>query len=177
MFYNYFRRDTMNDLKVKIKYYREKQNMSKSELSRKIGVSPAYITKLENGEKTNPSISVLMKISTALGISVYDLQPSTEAFNYGSNIDKLVEKDIKTLNIGFSEGSSKFLSIEEYKTNIDKYWRSVVEWYPLNKIIGTDFIKLGDTQLKEDEINEIAIFLKLAFELKLNEINSRKKTN
>ena len=37
----------MDTLKEKIKYYREKKNISKSELARQIGVSPAYITKLE----------------------------------------------------------------------------------------------------------------------------------
>lgn len=165
----------MDDLNVKIKFYREKKNMSKSELARKIGVSPAYITKLENGEKTNPSSEVLSKLSFALGISVYDLLPVTEAFDYGSNINKLVEEDIKTLNIDFSGGSSNFLSIEEYKTNIDKYWKSVVKWYPLNTAIGTNLAKLVDSELKDDEINEIANFLKVAFELKINEIESRKK--
>jgi transcriptional regulator with XRE-family HTH domain len=165
----------MNDLKIKLKYYREKQNMSKSELARKIGVSPAYITKLENGEKTNPSISVLMRICTALGITSSDLQPSTEAFDVGSNLNRLAEKDIKTLNIGLVEDSSALLSIAEYKTNIDKYWKSVVEWYPLNKVVGVDFIKLADTELRNTEINEIANFLKTAFELKISEIKSRKK--
>lgn len=165
----------MNDLKIKLKYYREKQNMSKSELARKIGVSPAYITKLENGEKTNPSISVLMRLSTALAITTYDLQPSTEAFDVGSNLNKLAQKDIQTLNIGLVDNSPALLSIAEYKTNIDKYWKSVVEWYPLNKAVGVDFIKLADTELRDTEINEIANFLKTAFELKLNEIKSRKK--
>jgi transcriptional regulator with XRE-family HTH domain len=165
----------MNDLKIKIKYYREKQHMSKSELSRKIGVSPAYITKLENGEKTNPSMSVLMKLSTALGISIYDLQPAIDVFNFGTNINKLVDNDLKVSNIDFSGDSPIFLSIEEYKNNIDKYWKSVVEWYPLNEVVGMDFIKLEDTELKDAEIQEISNFLKTAFELKINEIKSRKK--
>lgn len=165
----------MNDLKIKIKYYREKQHMSKSELSRKIGVSPAYITKLENGEKTNPSMSVLMKLSTALGISIYDLHPAIDVFDFGTNINKLADNDLKTSNIDFSGDSPKFLSIEEYKNNVDKYWKSVVEWYPLNEVVGMDFIKLEDTELKDTEIQEISNFLKTAFELKINEIKSRKK--
>lgn len=167
----------MNDLKVKLKYYREKKNMSKSELARKIGVSPAYITKLENGEKTNPSISVLMRLCYALGITSSDLQPSTEAFDVGSNLNRVAEEDIKTLNIGLVGDSPALLSIAEYKTNIDKYWKSVVEWYPLNKVVGVDFIKLADTELSDTEINEIAFFLKTAFELKLNEIKSRKEVD
>ena len=38
-------------LSEKIKLYRKKNKMTKSELARLINVSPSYITKLENGEK------------------------------------------------------------------------------------------------------------------------------
>lgn len=57
----------------RLKYYREKANISKSELSRIIGVSPSYITKLENGEKTNPSLGVQIKLANALKCSIDNL--------------------------------------------------------------------------------------------------------
>ena len=65
----------MNDLTFnkRLKYYREKSNISKSELARIIGVSPSYITKLENGEKSNPSLSIKIKIANSLGCSISDL--------------------------------------------------------------------------------------------------------
>lgn len=59
--------------KEKIKFYREKINMSKSELARQIGVSPSYITMLENGDKSNPSMEILLKISKVLNIDITEL--------------------------------------------------------------------------------------------------------
>ncbi|MEX0050087.1 helix-turn-helix domain-containing protein [Clostridium butyricum] len=51
-----------------IKEYRENKGMSKSELSRRLNVSPAYITMIENGKKKNPSTNVLLLLSDILGI-------------------------------------------------------------------------------------------------------------
>lgn len=56
------------ELNEKITLYREKINMSKSELARLIDVSPSYITKLESGEKANPSLEIKIKIANALEI-------------------------------------------------------------------------------------------------------------
>lgn len=63
----------MKTLKDKLKYYREKSNMNKSDLAKKIGVSPAYITMLENGEKENPSLEIKLKLADALKIPVTKL--------------------------------------------------------------------------------------------------------
>ena len=49
------------DIKERIKFYREKRNISKSELARQIGVSPSYITMLENGDKKIPSMEILQQ--------------------------------------------------------------------------------------------------------------------
>lgn len=62
-----------SNMKEKIKFYREKLNMSKSELARQIGVSPSYITMLENGDKSNPSMEILLKISKVLNIDITEL--------------------------------------------------------------------------------------------------------
>lgn len=59
----------MNTLGSRIKIFREKKGITKSELARRIDVSPAYITMLENEKKENPSLEKLDKIATALGIS------------------------------------------------------------------------------------------------------------
>lgn len=57
----------------RIKKYREKKKISKSELARMINVSPSYITMLENGSKSNPSEDVIFKISIALGVDYQEL--------------------------------------------------------------------------------------------------------
>lgn len=102
----------MEDLKLKIKYYREKQHMSKSELSSKVGISPEYITKLENGTKENPSISVLIRLSNALGISINDLRPTSEAFDFNVNLNKLDVNDIRMSSFEFLD-SPQFLDSEK----------------------------------------------------------------
>lgn len=63
----------MSSINKKLKYLREKYPMTKSELARRVSVSPAYITMLENGKKDNPSYELLLKISKALDCSITDL--------------------------------------------------------------------------------------------------------
>ncbi|WP_294378212.1 helix-turn-helix domain-containing protein [uncultured Clostridium sp.] len=62
----------MNSINIgeKIENLRKFNKISRSELARRINVSPAYITMLENGKKTNPSIEVLRNIATALAVPV-----------------------------------------------------------------------------------------------------------
>lgn len=57
----------------KIKFLRNSKNMTQQQLSRKSGVSQAYINELENGKKSNPSINVISKLAEALGVSAKDL--------------------------------------------------------------------------------------------------------
>ncbi|EHK2427743.1 helix-turn-helix transcriptional regulator [Clostridium perfringens] len=82
------------NLNEKITFYREKKGISKSQLARDIGVSPAYITKLENGEKTNPSLELKVKIANALEqpLTVF-LENNPTNNNIGSKI-----KSAKILN-------------------------------------------------------------------------------
>ncbi|NRT78640.1 helix-turn-helix transcriptional regulator [Clostridium beijerinckii] len=78
------------ELKNIIKTYREKANISKSKLSRMIGVSPSYITMLESGEKTNPSLEVIVKISKALAIPPEELaDPVTDVIDIYDDLDDL----------------------------------------------------------------------------------------
>lgn len=78
------------ELKNVLKAYREKANISKSKLSRMIGVSPSYITMLESGEKTNPSLEVIVKISKALDIPPEELAgPVTDNIDIYDDLDNL----------------------------------------------------------------------------------------
>lgn len=63
----------MNKLSEKLKEYRAKNNISKSELARLLHVSPAYITTLENGKRKNPSNNLLINISNILDVPLSDL--------------------------------------------------------------------------------------------------------
>ncbi|MFC0561178.1 helix-turn-helix domain-containing protein [Halalkalibacter alkalisediminis] len=56
-----------------IRMIREEKGMTLNELAALSGVSKSYISYIERGMQKNPSISVLEKISTALGIEFIEL--------------------------------------------------------------------------------------------------------
>lgn len=57
----------------KLKELREKQGLSYQKLSDKSGVAASYICSLENGEKKNPSLKVMIKLADALGVNVTNI--------------------------------------------------------------------------------------------------------
>ncbi|AWB31557.1 helix-turn-helix domain-containing protein [Clostridium botulinum] len=54
----------------KIKIIRNKLGLSVYKIAELTGLTPSYISNLENGYKTNPTKDVMDKISTALGQTV-----------------------------------------------------------------------------------------------------------
>ncbi|MDB2045642.1 helix-turn-helix transcriptional regulator [Clostridium perfringens] len=74
--------------------FTEKKRINKSQLARDIGVSPTYITKLENGEKTNTSLELKVKIANVFEqpLTVF-LENNPKSNNIGSKI-----KSAKILN-------------------------------------------------------------------------------
>ena len=51
----------------KVKYYREKQNLTQQELAEKSGVSRNTISSLETQDNVNVTYDIMEKISKALG--------------------------------------------------------------------------------------------------------------
>lgn len=60
-------------LNTKLKSVREAKGMSQFKLSAESGVAQGYISSLEAGEKTNPSLSTLQRLAEALGVPVTEL--------------------------------------------------------------------------------------------------------
>lgn len=58
---------------LNLEQLRRKRKWSKNKLSRLSGVSVAYICDLEQKKYTNPSISILCKLSGALGCTLDEL--------------------------------------------------------------------------------------------------------
>lgn len=54
----------------KLKYYRKKQKLTLKELSEKTGISVGYLSHLENGSRSNPSMKTMYKISQAVNTSI-----------------------------------------------------------------------------------------------------------
>lgn len=63
----------MKELKDLIKFYREKLDLSQRELGEKCGVSNAEISRIESGERRNPSPETLKLISAHIGIPYQEL--------------------------------------------------------------------------------------------------------
>ena len=60
-------------LQTVIKRLRQAKGLSQRALAARVGVSAAYITMLERGKKTNPSLPTLRKLAKALGVPVTEL--------------------------------------------------------------------------------------------------------
>jgi len=60
-------------LKTVIKTLRQAKGLSQRALAARVGVTAAYITMLERGKKTNPSLPTLRKLAKALGVPVTEL--------------------------------------------------------------------------------------------------------
>lgn len=53
-----------------IKAKREEKHISLQDFARDVGISPGYLSQLENGKKSNPKLEVLVKIAQLLGIEL-----------------------------------------------------------------------------------------------------------
>lgn len=94
-----------NAVSERIKSFRKARRFSQDELSRIAGISKGMLVELEKGS-ANPSIAILCKLATALGLSVADIvNISSAPLSYV--IDK---KDIPVLWEGDKGGSARLLA-------------------------------------------------------------------
>lgn len=94
-----------NAVSERIKSFRKARRFSQDELSRIAGISKGMLVELEKGS-ANPSIAILCKLATALGLSVADIvNISSTPLSYV--IDK---KDIPVLWKGDKGGSARLLA-------------------------------------------------------------------
>lgn len=64
---------------AKIVYYRKIRNLRQEELAEKVGITPQYLSRIENGGYTKSvSLSTLMKIAEKLGITMSELMDRVE---------------------------------------------------------------------------------------------------
>lgn len=76
--------ENMEAIGESIRLHRLNNGMSQEQLALNAGVNTSYIGQIERGEK-NPTIKVLAKISSALGISLLTLLSSYESTRGGMN--------------------------------------------------------------------------------------------
>ena len=61
------------ELGQKIRQLREEKGLSLNKLAKNAGISKAYLSQLENDLSKQPSADILLKIASALGITIADL--------------------------------------------------------------------------------------------------------
>ena len=157
----------------KIKFYRNKLNLSQEELAKKCSLSRNAIYNYEKNKRT-PTISVLITISKALNISPTDLLDTS---NTGKTslieLDTInVEKEnTNNLELGINELYNKyFLDLLKWKTinmTPQDYFKFILSLYPLNKT----------NNLTEEDFNELSILFYRFLTLKAHEINIINENN
>jgi len=68
-----------------IKAKREEKEYSLIDFAKRIGISPGYLSQLENGHKTNPKLEIILKIIKELEIDI-DMLLGLEKSNESSNV-------------------------------------------------------------------------------------------
>ena len=65
---------------AKIVYYRKIRNLTQEELAEKVGITPQYLSIIENGGYSkNVSLSTLMKIAGVLDVTMSQLMEGVES--------------------------------------------------------------------------------------------------
>lgn len=64
--------DARSELAKRIKFLRDKGQLSQEELAHRAAIHVTYLSGLENG-KRNPSLTILERLSSALGVTIGDL--------------------------------------------------------------------------------------------------------
>ena len=96
----------MNHLGDNIKRIRKTAGISQQELADMSGVSKAQISRLENGEQSNPQINTIVSIASNLGVSIEEIiyGDKTESFPY-------LEKALKELPSEDQDALKKLIKV------------------------------------------------------------------
>ena len=81
-----------------IRARREEYNISLVDFARQVGISPGYLSQIENGKKTNPSLEVMMTIAQELDLDIdtllgFDQETETPALRIPSLLRLVIAKD------------------------------------------------------------------------------------
>ena len=81
-----------------IKAKRDEKQISLVDFAREIGISPGYLSQLENGRKTNPQLEVMLKITQALDLEFdmllgLDQESETPALRIPSLLRLVIARD------------------------------------------------------------------------------------
>lgn len=109
------------NLGQKIRNLRKEKGLSLNKLAERAGISPAYLSQLENDVSKQPSGEILLKIASALHTTIADLLDKpvrVHAKDFGEMPDSLRELiDAQGENLDIREEDVKMLMSIRYRGN------------------------------------------------------------
>ena len=105
----------------RIKSRRNELKMTAKQLAEKTGLTPAYISQLENGKRENPSTEVMDKIANALYVSIDYLLNKSE--------DKEREKAEQKIEELSEENKIFFSKYEKLSPEAKKQMLKIIETF------------------------------------------------
>ncbi len=160
----------------------EDKNLKTGEFEDSLGVSTGYLSrqksKVENGERSNPSAELILKISKELNISMdilmnYDIPTSQDNLN---TLDKVLEKIIVDTNnkrIVWDEYSKEYLKSKGDLFTRDLFYRDVIGDNTPPDLVGRvpeeDYLELSDEITFHSQFNADAVINGNCYEGRLSE--------
>jgi len=93
-----------------------KEYNSLREFARKVGLSPAYLSRIENEKEPPPSESIIERMAEALGIDKYELF---------SHAGKIPTEFLETFQKNPKSVASFMRRAQEYGIETDKDWKAI----------------------------------------------------
>jgi len=94
----------------------QKDYNSLREFARKVGLSPAYLSRIENQKEPPPSESIIERMAEALGIDKYELF---------SQAGKIPTEFLETFQKNPKSVASFMRRAQEYGIETDKDWKAI----------------------------------------------------
>lgn len=132
---------------IRIRFFRERANISQLKLETEAGMSPGALSKIENGF-VNPTKETLLDISEILDLSIYE-----QAYLIGSFDRPLTPKDVEKINTAIH---SRFSGLHNFAYLLDYHYRlfSVSNGFDkLAKLAGVEYKNLIGKSLIEIMFN------------------------
>ncbi|MEU8944246.1 helix-turn-helix transcriptional regulator [Streptomyces sp. NPDC048489] len=96
----------------RVKAARQHAGLSLRGLADKTGISPSYLSKLENAEKTNPSAEILQRIAETLSLSLHELLGDGSARTQG-DLPELRDYLCRKFGVSADKADAIAVQIEE----------------------------------------------------------------
>lgn len=140
-----------------IKKFRKEKKISQTKLGDMLGVSGAYIQQLEKGVKKNPSIEVLLGLSSLLDIPLGELLDEEKKIKYGFDKIDISKKPSEVT----SESLQNFYKVfNRHSHRQDRF------------ILETSFY-IDTSTLTNDQVEELMDSINFTIKLKLEEFKNK----